>query len=328
MSKGVVVGTILKGQRGGASFALKRHILADNDAKRRLEREYHALRRLRHPFVIALDAIFIEDSSAYLVLPWMEGGSLDQWIEAVAPSAERLRDVFRCVLHGMAYLHASDVIHRDIKPQNILMDESAVPHISDFDVSKDATFIHATKTQINPGTNGFLAPELDTRPCSAASDVFALGVTMWKCFLPNLPFVVGDKVPTIEGLLPGLRHVLESMLQRDPLKRPSADDFDLFTDKREATAIPSRLEAFRASVALLQAADLTDHFAPCSINASTLIPQVTRLLLEQHGRLVVQFSVHFEGELGVDAGALTRASSSDSCRGAPPLRHSLCQTRR
>ncbi len=194
----------------------------------------------------------------------------------------------------------------------------ASPRISDFDVSKDTTHFNATPTLINPGTRGYMAPELELQqPCSPASDVFALGVTMWQSFLPKHAFVLEKEahtacVPAVEGLLPGLRRALESMLQRDPRKRPSADEllgFELFAHKAETTAAtPSRLEAFRASIKLLRSADLAEpDLVPCVIQERALVQQAAEVIWAQHGRLAVQFSVHFEGEEGVDAGALTKS---------------------
>jgi serine/threonine protein kinase len=159
----------------------------------------------------------------------------------------------------------------------------ALPRISDFDISKDTTLFRATLTIVNPGTVGYMAPELEEqKPCSPASDVYALGVTMWESFLPKdkHPFVLdkdGASVPKVEGLLPGLRRALESMLRRKAPERPSADvllGFELFAQKEAAGAAPSRLEAFRASVKLLRSTDWSDQLVPCVIQRAALVQQV------------------------------------------------------
>ncbi len=131
-------GRMLKARRDGHTYVLKRRQLDNVVERKQFEREVQILQRLRHPHILSMDGFFVDGDKGYIVLPFMANGSLDQWAARVQPSVAQLRDVMRTVLGALAYLHASGVIHRDLKPQNILIDDEGHPIISDFDVSKVA----------------------------------------------------------------------------------------------------------------------------------------------------------------------------------------------
>lgn len=135
----------------GSRVVFKR--FADGETSQ-LRREVGALQRLKHPLVLSLIGAFVDGRETVLVLPYIAGGHLGTWLfgarythlnaSQLSPllrvcPAEQVLSVLRQVLQGLAYCHRMGVVHRDVKPSNILMDSHAngtpKPLLADFDVS-------------------------------------------------------------------------------------------------------------------------------------------------------------------------------------------------
>lgn len=302
--------SIWKSERDGSMFALKCR------PKHSAELEYHILKRLEHPCVISVEALFSEsESMSVLVLPWITGGTLEQWLKTARPSVDTVRDVFRQILYGLSYIHSKGIIHGDIWMRNILMDDSQ-PRIIDFERSIDHTFVSVTET---------LKRE---EPINQATDIFALGKCLWEAFFPARVCYMREsdmhpEIPANE--VPGLSHVLQWMLRRDPNKRPSTYEllqFPFFATRslvseQQPNATQSRLEAFRASVKLVKS--FTDEYEEqndprdsinLTINKANMFREIAEALWATHSMLCVRFDVKFDGEEGIDGGALTTAMYS------------------
>ena len=102
-------------------------------------KEAALLRRLRHPSIVELEAIFQNAGHLYLQMPWYENGTLEEWFTATRPSPLALAAVLLQLCQAVAHVHANGVVHSDVKPENVLIDASGRPRLGDFDVSKDAT---------------------------------------------------------------------------------------------------------------------------------------------------------------------------------------------
>ncbi len=328
---------VLKAVRGGAPYALKRR------AKHLVELEYHVLKRLHHPYVLAAEAMFVDSpTTAVLVLPWIDGGTLQHWLQSTKPTQDVLRDVFRCILLGLSHIHSCGVVHGDLCLQNVLMESDGQPRICDFDRSRDATYVSVADDSAAPSTLDasaleYCSPELLQSPPAAkssASDVYALGMCFWRALLPaqRCYMRAGDAHPTVPAnRVPGLSHLLEWTMKRDAAKRPPVIDvllYPFFTAKPDALQQPqSRLEAFRASIKLVLAqargfeGGATDDDDDCEcvlvkIRASAMLHDVADALWTTHSMLCVRFDVQFEGEDGIDAGALTAAMYTRFLRAA------------
>eukprot|EP01137_Pigoraptor_chileana_P011401 Opistho-2@62209 len=162
--------------------------------------ESRLLRSLRHPNIVSIEAVFIEDGATryselpqtigYIQLDFCEKGDLLQWVRATMASNARKQAVLRGALLGLEHIHRMGVVHCDIKPQNILVDASGRGIISDFDVSSEQSARTSTATKAATrvaGTDAYLAPELirgDVSAANASTDMYAFALTVYDTYFP------------------------------------------------------------------------------------------------------------------------------------------------
>jgi serine/threonine protein kinase len=156
------------------------------DALARFEREVRAMKSLEHPNVVPLRD-FVPEGPA-LVLAWMEGGSLERMLAArgaIAPA--RAVEIACSVLSALGAAHRLGILHRDVKPANVLFDEAGGARLSDFGVAH-LDDVSTTATAGVFGTLAYMSPEQRAgRPASAASDVFAVGVMLREMLTGERP---------------------------------------------------------------------------------------------------------------------------------------------
>jgi hypothetical protein len=237
------MGVVDLGRRAdGTEVALKRLTLHGSAediarARQRVQREAEVLTRLDHPNIVELLEVVEDGDDVTLVMAYLTGGTLADRVAkhgpAPAAEVERMADTLGSAL---AEAHRAGVVHRDIKPGNVLFDSHEVPHLADFGVasSRDDT---AGLTMVGTvvGTPGFMAPEQARgEGAGQASDVFALGATLLFAATGEGPYGRGaadllmvraaqGKVRPIPRSLPApLRRRLEAMLDPRPERRPSA----------------------------------------------------------------------------------------------------------
>lgn len=226
----------------GTEVALKRLSLHGTPdelerARVRIRREAEVLGSLRHPHVVHLREVIDDGDDVVLVMDHLPGGTLAQRVAAEGPLApgevDRLADQ---LLDALAAAHRLGIVHRDIKPGNVLFDAEGNPKLADFGVAvhRDAT-PGLTVTAAAVGTPGFMAPEQARgEAATAASDVFSLGGTLLYAATGEGPFGTSDpkvlllraaagKVQRIPRTLPHeLRARLAAMLAAEPSARPTA----------------------------------------------------------------------------------------------------------
>jgi hypothetical protein len=226
----------------GEQVALKRLTLLGSAedierARQRIAREAEVLARLRHPNIVGLLEVVEDGDDVTLVMPYLPGGSLSDRVAGHGPApvaeVERMLHVLGSAL---ADAHRAGVVHRDIKPGNVLFDADGVPHLADFGVASsrdDTAGLTAAGTVV--GTPGFMAPEQARGEATGqAADVFSLGATLLFAATGEGPFGKGaadllmvraaqGKVrPLPRSLPPALRGRLQAMLDPRPERRPSA----------------------------------------------------------------------------------------------------------
>ena len=226
----------------GTEVALKRlplHGSAEEmtAARLRIRREADVLRGLDHPGIVRLLDVVDDGDDVVLVMPYLPGGTLAERVAAAGPlpPAEVTR-LAVALLDALAAAHRAGVVHRDIKPGNVLFDGDGRPHLADFGVatSRDST-PGLTGTGLVIGTPGFMAPEqAQGLGATAASDVFSLGATLAYAATGQGPYGTGEaaalmhraakgKVAPLPRSLPAsLRSQIEAMLERRPERRPTA----------------------------------------------------------------------------------------------------------
>lgn len=183
----------------------------------RCYKEALVLRRLHHPGIVEIEAIFAFESNLYLQMPFYARGTLRQWAQQQQPDDTALATVLQLVLEALAHLHAHRVYHLDLKPENILIDAAGRPHIADYDISHDGATRAVARRQTRMGvtrvgTDGFVAPELEAgAEASAAADLYSLGRTI-EAVVPDEPL---RRSPPLSALI-------EQLTRQDPAARPSA----------------------------------------------------------------------------------------------------------
>mmetsp|Transcript_43707 Transcript_43707/g.107262 ORF Transcript_43707/g.107262 Transcript_43707/m.107262 type:complete len:279 (-) Transcript_43707:893-1729(-) len=149
--------------------------------------------RIRHPNVIQLYDVFVEDMRLYLVIEMLKGGELfDLMAETGSFSEQRARDVMQQVLLGLEELHSNGIVHRDLKPENLLCTRSEWPFeikISDFGMAKMVTDCASVPITGMAGTVAFMAPEIvEGEPYTSSVDIWAAGCILYMMLSGRMPF--------------------------------------------------------------------------------------------------------------------------------------------
>ncbi|MCA8926363.1 MAG: serine/threonine protein kinase, partial [Planctomycetes bacterium] len=173
--------------------------------RRRAEVELRAQRRLEHPAILPVLDCGWHDQIAYLVFPLVEGGSLQDRLkrEGTLPTATAL-EVVRQLADGLAHAHAQGVLHRDLKPDNVLLTEAGA-RLIDFGLAQEleASYSRLTTSGTYLGTPGFWAPEQaqgELERIGPWTDVYGLGATLYACLSSRAPYVA-DTVGVMLSML-------------------------------------------------------------------------------------------------------------------------------
>ena len=207
----------------------------------RAEREVEAATRLRHPHCLRALALERDERHVYVAYPYvrghtlresLRGGALDDWT-AVEAAAQ--------VLEALAHAHAKGVVHRDVKPSNIMLEEGegVSVRLLDFGLARIDQADTLTAVGDVPGTLGYIAPErLAGEEATGAADVWSVGVLLWESLAGRHPFSsfspletakrVQEGAPPLASLRPDLPRALtatvDRMLDPDPARRPGAKE--------------------------------------------------------------------------------------------------------
>ncbi|MCJ7823427.1 MAG: serine/threonine protein kinase, partial [Anaerolineales bacterium] len=155
----------------------------------RFEREAEILMRLRHPHIVPFIDFGVEEGIFYIVMPLMEIGTLRERIRKGPIRPEEGANIIRQIAEALQFAHDAGMVHRDVKPSNILMDSEGNAWLSDFGTAHvtDATASLTGSSVI--GTPQYMAPEQARgEPVSAKTDVYALGVMLYQMCTGQLPF--------------------------------------------------------------------------------------------------------------------------------------------
>ena len=192
---------------------------------KRFRHEAEAAARLEHPQIVPIYEIGERDGSCYFSMQFIEGGQLDQILKREAMSPHCAAELLVKIARTVQFAHEHGILHRDIKPGNILVDKSGEPHLTDFGLAR---LIEQQSTVTNSfdvlGTPSYMSPEQaagHTKELTAAADVYSLGAVFYQMLAGEPPFAGGTTYETI-------RLVLESE-PRNPRTRNPKVDVDLAT---------------------------------------------------------------------------------------------------
>jgi Protein kinase domain len=201
----------------------------------RFKLEARTIARLQHPHILPVYDYGNEDDILYLVMAFVPGGSLAELIAQGPLPLERVSRVLREIAPALDYAHRQSVIHRDIKPGNILLDKEGNALLADFGIVKLLEGGSGmTSTGGVVGTPAYMAPEqANGQPVDGRTDIYALGVVVFEMLSGNQPFSAETPVqlllkhltepaPSIRDRVAGIPHSIDAVIHRALAKDPSA----------------------------------------------------------------------------------------------------------
>ena len=280
----------------GRSVAVKEVVfpqgLSDEDRdvlRERTRREARAAARLDHPSAVTVYDVVEEDGSPYLVMELVEARTLSQVVRTDGPlGPQRTARIGLALLGALEAAHAQGIVHRDVKPGNVLLGEGPGPLervvLTDFGIASSAGDSSITSTGLLLGSPSYIAPERARgqapRP---ASDLWSLGATLFTAVEGRPPYDGGDPLTTVTAVVTGehapfekagpLQAVIEGLLERDPDRRmpvPAArrelervadgavPDADATTAIRLPVRVPAPAKPVSEETAALPAADVRE----------------------------------------------------------------------
>jgi eukaryotic-like serine/threonine-protein kinase len=213
-------------------------LAADEDFVARFVREARSVAQLSHPNVVAVYDQGSDSGHLYLAMEYVPGRTLRQLLNqrGKLTPGESL-DIIESVLAGLAAAHQAGIVHRDVKPENVLLAEDGRVKVADFGLARSLSGTNHTKTGVLMGTVAYLAPEQVTGNVSdARCDVYAAGVMLFELLAGQQPHTgesalavaykhVNETVPPPSSAQPGLPHALDALValatSRDPGLRPA-----------------------------------------------------------------------------------------------------------
>jgi serine/threonine protein kinase/Tfp pilus assembly protein PilF len=172
---------------------------------KRFRREAEAAASLDHPSIVPIYEVGERDGSCYFSMMFVEGGQLDEVVRRKPMSIRQAAELIAKVARTVHYAHEHGIVHRDIKPGNILLDVKGEPHLTDFGLARlIETESAMTRTMEVLGTPSYMAPEQavgnNAQPTSA-TDVYGLGAVLYQLLTDHPPFAGGTTYETIKLLL-------------------------------------------------------------------------------------------------------------------------------
>ncbi len=203
--------------------------------RERTLREARVAAKLSHPCVVTVHDVIEAEGNPWIVMELISARSLEALLAQTGPlPAARAAAIGACLLDALASAHAVGVVHRDVKPANVLITGESHGVLTDFGIATLEGEPGLTQAGIVMGTPGFCAPErIRGEPASAASDLWSLGATLFAATEGHPPFhehdspmavlarIVHSDPPTARGAGP-LAAVIRALMDRDPGRRPDA----------------------------------------------------------------------------------------------------------
>ncbi len=234
---------------------------------RRFDQEAQPVARLEHPHIVPLYDYWRDPGGAYLVMRYVRGGNVGERLRTHGPlEPEAAADLLDQLSAALAVAHRQGVVHRDIRPSNLLLDQEGNTYLADFSIAKDLAWTDATA--VSSGLMLYMSPEeIRREPVRPATDVYSLGLVLYELLAGRHPFAdvpalqVRDRqlsgaIPSISVFRPDLPPAVDEVLGRATAKDPAARHPDALTF---ASAFRFALEA-GTQVAALPAVEVPNPY--------------------------------------------------------------------
>ena len=208
----------------------------------RFRREAQAVGNLSHPNIVTVYDVVENDGQQAVIMEYVEGMTLREVLDQKTRLSPSLTiHIGMAIASALDAAHASGIVHRDIKPGNILLTQTGRVMLADFGIAKavNATEADLTNQNIMMGTAKYLSPEqVRGKPLDGRADIYSLGLVLYECLAGRVPFIGESDVETAlarvqreptnllkkrPNLPPPLTNFIHLMLQRDPERRPATD---------------------------------------------------------------------------------------------------------
>ena len=225
----------------------------DPDFRSRFEREAHLVSRLNHPNICTIYDIGRHGEVDYLVIEFIEGESLVGRLKSGPLPQDQALEIALQAAQALTHAHQQRIVHRDVKPANVMLTRSGTVKVLDFGVAKIQEPADASRSGAELGTLAYMAPEqLRGEPARPSTDVWSLGCLLHEMLAGSRPFrgdtdaalvaniVSGRPRPLDPAVPPAIQGVVERALAKDPARRyPSAAEFaDAVAGCRSAAPVP------------------------------------------------------------------------------------------
>ncbi len=245
----------------------------DTSYVQRFEREARAAASISQGNVVDVYDFGEQDDSLYIVMQYIDGEDLKQIIiRGGALDLERARRLTMQVLAGLAAIHAAGIIHRDIKPQNVLIGRDGIARVTDFGVAQAAIDVGLTSAGTTVGTAAYMAPEqAQAGVLGETTDIYAVGVVLYEMLTGKMPF----SAPTPVAMM--LAHIQKEPMppSRQAPDRPIPEDLDAIVMQAMAKDPADRFQSARAMSRALADAP-TPASSATVISAVPVTPRVVR----------------------------------------------------
>lgn len=215
-----------------------------NDEKfvRRFQREALSASSLSHPNIVEVYDVGEDDGQYYIVMEYVEGKTLKQLLRKRGRlTVTEVMDVMLQLTDGMAHAHDSYIIHRDIKPQNIMILENGMIKITDFGIAMALNSSQLTQTNSVMGSVHYLPPEqANGKGATIRSDIYSMGILMYELLTGSIPYKgdnaveialkhLKESLPSVRNVIPSLPQSIENIIIKATAKNPK----NRYTDARE-----------------------------------------------------------------------------------------------
>ena len=221
---------------------------------RRFEVEARLVARIEHPFIVPLIDYWRDPDSAYLVVRWLGGGTLERRLDDGPLSVAETLGLADQIGAALSAAHRHGVVHRDVKSSNVLFDDVGNAYLSDFGIALEAAQSDEPEAALSRGSPVYAAPEqLRGQPVGPEADVFSLGVVLYECLTGSTPFCAGGTVgelvdrqlhepfPAVRDVADGVPAAMSEAIKRATAKDPGDryPTVDSFVDALRPNADPS-----------------------------------------------------------------------------------------